>query len=431
MTNKITEKDHAELGPSSWDRWSACPGSVSLSRGLPNTTSFYAAEGSVAHEVADRVLREEIADASALLGETFEIEGHSITVDGEMVDAVDTYVGYVRQLAPTENDILLPEQAVPIGQLTGEPGAEGTSDTIVIANGGKLLHVVDLKYGKGVRVNAEGNGQGRMYALGALHKLSMVYDAIEEVEIHIIQPRFEDGFSSEILSIGELEEFRDQVELAAGSVAMAADISEQDMLAQYLNPGEKQCKFCPAAAICPALKEWASQSLAPFSSSSAEDFADLTMPKQAASLVVNEDASNEKLAEFLRAVPLIEAAITAVRAETERRLFLGEEIPGFYLGIGRKGDRKWADGAEARLKKLLGAGKAYEKKLIGVPAAEKMLKKAKPKVWEKIKEELITQAPGKPSVCMEGDKNERYIPVTAADFADLSSAESEAQRLLS
>jgi hypothetical protein len=420
--NKIAEKDHAELGPSSWDRWSNCPGSVALSRGLPNTSSYYAAEGSVAHEVADRVLREEIANASQLLDQVFEIEGHSIIVDDEMVDAVGEYVRIVREKAG-EDAFLLPEQQVPIGQLTGETGAEGTSDAIIISD--KRMTVIDLKYGKGVRVNASGNGQGRMYALGALHKFGAVYDAIEEVEIMIVQPRLEDGISSEVLTIGELEEFRDEVEIAAGRVASSVQ-GDYSTLA----PGEKQCKFCPAAAICPALKTWTSQSLAPLSSSSVEDFMDLTLPKQAASIAVNEDASNEKLAEFLRAVPLIEAAITAVRAEVERRLFAGEEIPGFYLGVGRKGNRKWSPDVdiEAELKKRLGA-QAFEKKVIGVPTAEKLFK-SKPRTWAKIKD-LIVQSDGKPSVCMEGDKNERYVPVTAEDFADLSSAQSEAERLLS
>jgi hypothetical protein len=420
--NKIAEKDHAELGPSSWDRWSNCPGSVALSRGLPNTSSYYAAEGSVAHEVADRVLREEIANASQLLDQVFEIEGHSIIVDDEMVDAVGEYVRIVREKAG-EDAFLLPEQQVPIGQLTGETGAEGTSDAIIISD--KRMTVIDLKYGKGVRVNASGNGQGRMYALGALHKFGAVYDAIEEVEIMIVQPRLEDGISSEVLTIGELEEFRDEVEIAAGRVASSVQGDYSTLV-----PGEKQCKFCPAAAICPALKTWTSQSLAPLSSSSVEDFMDLTLPKQAASIAVNEDASNEKLAEFLRAVPLIEAAITAVRAEVERRLFAGEEIPGFYLGVGRKGNRKWSPDVdiEAELKKRLGA-QAFEKKVIGVPTAEKLFK-SKPRTWAKIKD-LIVQSDGKPSVCMEGDKNERYVPVTAEDFADLSSAQSEAERLLS
>jgi hypothetical protein len=427
---KVVEKDHAKLGPSGWDRWSNCPGSVALSRGQPNNSSIYAAEGTVAHEVADRLLREEIASADELLGHTFQVEGFDIEVDEEMVEAVTLYVDIVREKAG-EDGILLPEQQVPIGHLTGETGAEGTSDAIVI--NGKRMTVIDLKYGKGVRVNAEGNGQGRMYGLGALHKFGMVYEDIDEVEIMIVQPRLEDGVTSEVLSIGELEEFKDEVELAAARVELndaidvAVNIQGTADGELELVPGEKQCKFCPAAAICPALKNEMSKALAPLSSCSAEDFADLTMPKQASSLEINPDATNDKLAEFLRAVPLIEGAITAVRAEVERRLFEGQEIPGFYLGVGRKGNRRWADGAEEQLKKRLGA-KAYEKKLIGVPAAEKAFK-AQPRTWAKIKD-LIVQSEGKPSVCMKGDKNPPYVPVTAEDFADLS-AQTEAQQLLS
>jgi hypothetical protein len=438
MMHTVAEKDHAELGPSSWDRWSNCPGSIVLSRGLPRTTSSYAAEGTVAHEIADRVLREEVAEAKELLDQTFQCEGYDIVVDDEMVGAVNFYVDYVRQLAPNDDDIILPEQQVPIGHLTGESGATGTSDSIVIANGGKLMHVVDLKYGKGVRVNAEGNGQAKMYALGALHKFGAVYEDVEEVEIHIVMPRLEDGVTSEVLSIGELEEFRDQVELAAAAVALndkARDLQDKSNWELELVPGEKQCKFCPAKGICPALQAEVSKELAPLSHCTAEDFADLSLPKQAASLELKPDATNDQLAQFMRAVPLIEEAIKGVRAEVERRLFDGQEIPGFYLGVGRKGNRQWvnedADGKpvdiEAELKKRLGS-KAYEKKLIGVPAAEKLFK-SKPQTWKKIKD-LITQPDGKPSVCAEGDKNPRYVPVSAEDFADLS-AQTEVERLLS
>lgn len=420
----IKDKEHAELGPSSWDRWSNCPGSVALSRGR-NSTSKYAAQGSVAHEVADRVLKGDVISADALLGQVFQHEGFDIEVDDEMVEAVNEYVRFVHE--EVGDGILLTEQQVPIGHLTGETGATGTADVIIIDD--KRMKVIDLKYGKGVRVNATDNGQGRMYALGALHKFAAVYEDLEEVEIIIVHPRLEDGITREVLSIGELEEFKDEVEIAAGHVAMAGDISESDMLDQYLRPGEKQCKFCPAAGICPALKAELSNALVPLSQCSAEDFADLTMPKQASSVAVTPDVSNEKLAEFMRAVPLIETAITAVRAEVERRLFEGQQVPGFYLGVGRKGNRKWdADvDIEAELKKRLGS-QAYEKKLIGVPTAEKLFKQ-KPKTWAKIKN-LIVQADGKPSVCAEGDKNEPYVPVTADDFADLT-AQSEAERLLS
>lgn len=404
---------HAKLGPSSWDRWSNCPGSVTLCEGQPNTTSRYAAEGSVAHEIADRVLRGEIGHAGALLDTMFQQEGYDILVDEEMVEAVTLYVQIVRDHTSYDGT-LFPEQRLPIGHMTGETDAEGTSDAVIFDQG--RMTVVDLKYGKGVRVNAEGNGQGRMYALGALQKFAGVYE-INDVEIMIVQPRIEDGISSEILTIGELEEHRDIVELAAA----------RTVIDDTLVPGEKQCKFCPAKGICPALKAETSNSLALLSPVTAADFADLTMPKQAASIELSPDIASDKLAEFLRAVPLIEAAISGVRAEVERRLFDNQTVPGFYLGEGRKGNRKWVDGVEIELKKRLGAA-AYEKKLIGVPAAEKAFK-AKPRTWAKIKD-LIVQAEGKPSVCADGDKNKPYTPVTADHFADLS-VETEAQQLLS
>jgi hypothetical protein len=428
----VTEKDHAELGPSGWDRWSVCPGSVALSRGRPNTTSQYAAEGTVAHEVADRVLSEQIAEADELLDATFEVDGFTFEVDEEMVDAVDLYIATVREIAG-EDGIVMPEQSVPIGHLTGETGATGTSDAIVI--NGKRLSVIDFKYGKGVRVNAEANGQGRMYALGALHKFAMIFEDIEEVEIVIVQARLEGGVTSEVLSIGEIEEFKDEVELAAATVELASsqmgDYPVEGL--ELLVPGEKQCKFCRAAAICPKLQAEISSSMALVSSCSADDFADLTIPKQAASMAVQPGVTNEKLAEFMRAVPLMEDGIKAVRAEVERRLFEGQEVPGFYLGVGRKGHRKWADEDEAR-KALVKRGRltkaqAFEEKLISPAKAEKLLSKDTIKLLQK--DGIIVQPDGKPSVCMVGDKNPPYQISTADDFADLSSAQGEAERLLS
>ena len=418
----VVDKTHAKLGPSSWDRWSNCPGSVVLSEGMPNKSSLYAAEGTVAHEVADRVLREEVSCADRLHDVLFQVEGYDIIVDDEMVEAVGRYVEIVQSYVGEEG-ILMPEQQVPIGHMTGEVGASGTSDAIVF--NGKRMTVIDLKYGKGVRVSAEGNGQGRMYALGALEKYGSVFD-IEEVEIVIVQPRLEDGVTSELLNIGELEEFKDQVELAAASVVLATD---EPPIESWLQPGEKQCKFCPAKGICPALAAETSNALALVSSCTAEDFADLTLPKQAASISLKPDASNEKLAEFMRAVSLIEAAVSGVRAEVERRLFEGQQIPGFYLGVGKRGNRQWSKDVdiETELKKRLGATVAYEKKLISVATAEKLFK-PKPKTWAKIKD-LVTQAEGKASVCQDGDKNPVYTPVSADDFADLS-AKSEIQRLL-
>lgn len=62
----------------------------------------------------------------------------------------------------------------------------GTGDCLIIAN--KTLYIIDLKYGRGVLVDAEDNPQMMLYALGALNIFDALYD-IEEVEMTIFQPR--------------------------------------------------------------------------------------------------------------------------------------------------------------------------------------------------------------------------------------------------
>ena len=427
--NTVTDKTHARLGPSGWDWWSRCPGAPVLCAGLPRTTSKYAAEGTAAHELADMALKG--TDPHSYIGQMFKVEGYDILVDQEMAEAVTDYVRLCHEFVG-EGGTLMPEQQVPISHLTGEDGAEGTSDCIGVSADGKRLIVIDLKYGKGVAVDAVGNGQGRIYALGALRKFGMIYDDIEEVEVVIVQPRL-DSVSSEILTVAALREFASSVELAAGRARLndmvwleePGDASRLD-----LYPGEKQCRFCAAKGICPALRADVSSSLAivATASSGPEDFMDLTLPKQAAAITIGPEVDVERLAEFLRAVPLIEAAISGVRAEVERRLFDGQAVPGFYLGVGRRGNRKWGvDDIEEQLKKRLGSS-AYEKKLISVATAEKLFK-AKPRTWAKIAD-LVVQDEGSPSVCKEGDKNARYTPPgLVEDFADLS-VNSEANALL-
>lgn len=436
MTETIIDTEHAVLGPSGWDRWSNCPGSVVLEEQFPNVASIYAAEGSVAHEVAARCLIDG-ADAESFVDEVFTVDGYSITVDMEMADAVNDYVATVRSFIG-EDDILLVEQAVPIGHLTGETGAEGTADVIGIVDGGRKLVVIDFKYGKGVQVWASSmgfdgqprdewdrgiNGQGGMYALGALEKFGLIHEDIAEVEIVIVQPRL-DHVDSVTISVDQLREFGEEVTLAAGRVELAvagAAVGATNMPREFLNPGEKQCKFCRAKSVCPALAAEVSSGMALVSAAEPEEFADLTLPKQAASVVVDEQTDVERLAAAMRAGPLIEEFLKAVRAEVERRLFAGGAVPGFKLVQGRKGNRQWSDpeAIEGELKKRLGAKDAYVKKVISVAEAEKKFKE-RPRTWAKIAP-LIVQAEGKPSVAPESDPRPALtLGADPEDFPDLS-----------
>jgi hypothetical protein len=165
-----------------------------------------------------------------------------------------------------------------------------------------------------------------------------------------------------------------------------------------------------------------------------EDFDDLTLPKKAAKITVDQEVDAEKLAEFYRATPLIEAAIKAVRAEVERRTFAGE-MPGFKVVEGKKGNRAWADEEKAAVELTksgrLSAAEAYSKTPISPTQAEKLLKD-RPKIWSKIAP-LITQSPGSPSVVTEDDPRPALqLASEPDDFADLTAlppSESDAPAL--
>lgn len=442
----VPEKKHAVLGPSGWDTWGNCPGSVPLGADLPNNSSFYARQGTAAHQLLEDCLLSEL-DAEDLIGREYEVEGECFTVDSDMAEAVDAALNYIRDtIQPERGDILMAEQSVPLQWLTGEEDAEGTSDVVGIVDGGKTLVVMDYKHGQGVKVWASEkldeadaaaghpplpNGQMAMYALATLHKYGLLHDEVETVRLVVLQPR-QDHIDEHELTVEALGDFGALVSEAAGRVEINRQIDLEGGELELV-PTEKGCRFCKAKVRCPKMRELTSNSLAV--TSKASDFENLTLPKQASSVVVDHEISAEKLAELMRASDLIEAYAKAIRAEAERRLLAGDQVPGYYLGVGRQGNRKWQD-EEVALEELTKSGRlkvaeATEAKVISPTTAEKVLK-SRPKIWSKIAP-LITRSPGGPSVCRDGDKNPVYkIASSTGDFENLDapSASGEGELLV-
>jgi hypothetical protein len=425
------EKPHAELGPSGWATWGNCPGSIALGEGIPRKSSQYAREGTAAHTLLERCLLEG-CDAEDLLGAEIVVEGEVFVVDMDMADAINTSVTDVRShIDTTKGDILHVEQTVPLQHMTGEEGAEGTCDVAGITDKGTTLVIADFKYGQGVMVYASEptpdkggvrpNGQLAMYADGWLAKHGFLYEEITKIKLVVLQPRMQ-WVDEYTLTREALDAFiNDTVREAAGLVELNKQVRLEGGDLQLV-PGYKQCKFCVAKGICPALRASTSTALATVAEpSNIDEFENLSLPKQAAAVVVNEGVTNERLAEFMRAIPLIEQAIDAARAETERRLFDGQEIPGFYLGVGRAGHRKWEDEELAR-KEITKSGRlkvadATVQKLKSPTQIEKLAKGTK--WWPKVAP-MIKQEPGGPSVCVEGDKNPRYqIASSVSEFENL------------
>ncbi len=389
---------HAKLSPSGAHRWMVCHGSVALEAPFPDSSSSFAAEGTLAHEIASECLISG-ADPAQVIGQPAIVDGFDFIIDQTMVDHVKDYMKLVREYA--EGGELLVEKRVGIGHLTGEEGAGGTSDAIIIK--GSEIIIVDLKYGMGVRVDADNNPQLMIYALGALNEYDLIGD-FDTVTMVIHQPRL-NHVSEYSIPISELLTFADDVRHAADKVRWEDPA---------LVPGEKQCKFCKAKAVCPALRAEMADVVG--GSADLSDFADLVARE------ITSETSDNYLPVAMSKIEMIEQWCKAVRAETERRLLAGQPVTGYKLVEGRAGNRDWRDAkvVEEMMKKTfrMRDDQVYDFKLISPTKAEKVFKE-NPKRWANLQEQIV-RSEGKPSVAPATDKRPAMdIKSIAEEFGDL------------
>ena len=381
---------HAKLSPSSAARWMTCPGSVTLSEGIPDTGSSNASEGTMMHAFAAACL-ETGTDARGYVGVVDDET--SLILQADQAKDIQFYVDHVRDIVKATGGMLHVEQRLPIGWLTGEEGAHGTADAVIVTP--DELIIVDAKFGF-KNVDADNNPQLMIYAAAAWDELKVAYD-FQRVRIAISQPRLS-AKPEFTFSMDELNTFIAEVAFSAEQTRFSPDI--------YV-PSEKGCQWCRAKAICPALRQ---QVLAAFDES-----------------VPLADTPDDKLAYVMDRANMIESWIKSVRAEVERRLLAGEPVKGYKLVQGKKGNRQWANAeeAEAALKAMrIKHDQMYDYKLASPTSIEKLAKAEEigPRQWTKI-QALITQSEGQPSVAPESDKRPALVTSAAAsDFDDVTNS---------
>jgi hypothetical protein len=354
-----------------------CSGSVRACEGIEDQSSAYAEEGTRAHELAAAILRD-------------GYHVHDRPVDLEMLEFVSVYYDLVKgMLTPTSQ--MFVEQRLQFSETIGVDESFGTSDCVILD--GDVITLVDLKYGMGVRVDAEENEQLQIYALAALEQFGMAHD-FKRVKLIIVQPRL-DHVSEWEVSVPELQLFADRVRFAV--------VDAQAAVPTY-TPGEKQCRFCKAKANCQALADHVAETVG-------AEFEDLDV--EAIKAAPAKMGANY-LAHCMAAVGLIEDWCTAIRARVESELLAGQPIDGWKLVQGRMGARKWAD-LEAPvdiLDQALGQ-RAYNVELISPTQAEKALK-GTPTTWADLQQHII-RSEGKPSVAPASDKRAAITGVASAD----------------
>jgi hypothetical protein len=349
-----------------------CAGSIAASEGIEQSSSVFADEGTAAHELAAACLRNG-RDARTYEAQWIDIHSERarfiapaannrdefnpgaglFEVTAEMVEAVQLYLDVVRE---ARDSVIEPWIENKI-DLTFIPGMEGGTVDALILTPNKLnksfdLHVIDLKYGKGVAVGAQDNPQLLIYALGAIR---LTRNPITSVRTTIVQPRcpHPDGpVRTAVYDMDEITEFT----IAVAQAARATMQTDAPLAA-----GD-HCKFCPAAFKCAELRGQVEQT-------AAEVFGDLVEPDPS-------EITPERLTELLTKANILKGWIKRIEEYANKEAHEGRSPPGFKL-VAKRANRKWKDEGQAyvTLSALLAHTDIIEEKLISPAAADKLLGK--------------------------------------------------------
>ena len=356
---------HALLSASGAHRWLACPPSATLEAGLPDSSSQAAEQGTAAHALAEWKLRRALHDAPTT-------KPVSSWHDEQMDALTDDYVAFVQERlrdvrqACADPKVLI-EQRLDFSHVV--PGGFGTGDCVIIAE--PVLHIIDLKYGQGIMVEAEENPQLMLYALGALEAFGSLYD-ITEVAVTIYQPR-RASISTWHVSVTELEAWAEQVVKPRAALAASGD--------GEFAPGE-WCRFCKLAPTCRTRAE-----------------ANLVLAKQ--EFAPPAELSDAEIAQVLAQLSDLKAWAADVEAHAlSLAVNQGRNWLGFKLVEGRS-IRKYSDeSAVAQTAEAAGVD-VWDRKLKTITALEKQLGK---KRFSDLLGDLVVKPAGKPTLVPESDK---------------------------
>lgn len=368
---------HAFLSASASHRWLVCTPSAQLESQFPDKDSPYAAEGTKAHSLAEETLRRFLAGGDSTV----------CCEDGEMREAVQFYVDVcIEKITAARNASpdakILVEERLDFSEYV--PQGFGTGDAVIVSDDG--LEVVDLKYGKGVRVEAVENSQMMLYALGALSAYGWLYN-VGRVRMTIVQPRLDNVSTSEISDDALYLWGRKVQRLAAKAFAGEGEFK----------PGE-HCRFCKARNTCRAYAEAMKAHIR-------ED------------LRPAPELQDDEIADIVQHAKEVKNWLDGVEAYALGQALSGTKYPGMKLVAGRS-TRKIADESAAAAV-LLSAGYNDIYRPQSLRTLTELEKLCGKKHFAELLGANLTKSEGKPALVPASDKRpELDLGDIREDFTD-------------
>lgn len=341
--------EHAKISPSAAHRWITCAPSIKLEESFPEQESEYAAEGTLAHKIGELYLKMklDLKNLAAHLSEVVELKSDKL-YKPEMKRYMESYRDYVLEqyaeaLKESKEAKIFIERKLNLEHII--PGGFGTGDIVIVWPGN--LRFIDLKYGKGVKVDAEQNPQQMLYACGALNEFGTKFK-IEKIKITIYQPR--------------LEHIDTWTTTSTHLMAWAYDTAIPAAKRAFEGVGQfvagHHCKFCRAQGACRKLAEYNMEI-------ASEEFGDpnLLTPEEIANIILKR--------------PIFTSWIDAVNDYAISKMRKGGfTLPGLKVveGVSRRIYKDETELAKTLIEyAMVEEDEIYEKKLIGFGKMEILL----------------------------------------------------------
>ena len=384
--------EHARLSASGSKKWLNCPLSLSLEEQIEDKESVYAKEGTIAHALGELKLKFKFKQ----LGRAeYSIEREKLLTElkeeiKELDNHTDDYVEFVTErynkaLANCGDAEILIEERLDYSRYAKE--GFGTGDIVITDY--ETIEIIDLKYGKGVKVDAFENPQLMLYGLGALEIYNEFFD-IKTIKMTIFQPRL-DSISSFEMASEELIKWGEEV--VKPKSEQAYNGIGECVYGTHCDEG-----FCKARPLCRVYTE--------------HHTAIKKYEHKHPSLLTKEE-----LVDIYDVSTSYDKWIKSVKTYLLQEMLKGEKYPGLKLVEGRSIRSFLNEKDVVKALKTIGLKKTdyVVEKLISVADAEKMLSKTQ---FDEFLGELVVKPKGAPTIAKAEDKRLEYNSAEL-DFQDI------------